>query len=294
MSNSWSIFVIVGTLVSIVATFWLIVWSGRQGPTPSETVKDTGHVWDGLTERNEPLPRWWLGLFVLTLFFGIAYLVIFPGMGAFAGTSNWSQQSQYEAEVAAAEAKYAPLFARFAQMPVEELVKNEEALSIGRSLFSNYCIQCHGSLGYGAASFPNLTDQDFLYGDSFASIQQTIVNGRNGIMPALGAVFPDAGAVDQMVEYVRDMSVEQDASSPAHTQYITLCAACHGATGDGNIALGAPRLNDDIWLHGSSPEVVADIIINGRNNAMPAHGNLVGEDRARLLAAYAYSLSQED
>lgn len=291
MSQGWSIFIIVGTLVSIVATFWLIFWSGRQGPTPSESVKDTGHVWDGLTERNEPLPRWWLGLFILTLVYAIGYLIIYPGLGAFAGTTDWTQEKQYEAEMAAAEARYAPIFAKFASMPVDDLVVNEEALGIGRSLFSNYCIQCHGSLGYGAASFPNLTDSDYLYGESFDAMQMSILNGRNGIMPALGAVFPTESALTGMVEYVRNMPDGQDVTAPAHNQYMTLCAACHGPTGDGNYQLGAPRLNDDVWLHGSSPKIVADIIKNGRNNMMPAHERLIGEDRARLLAAYVYSLS---
>ncbi len=288
MSTSWSIFIVAGTVISIIATFWLILWSGRQGP---DNAKDTGHVWDGLTERNEPLPRWWLGLFVITLVFAIGYLVIFPGLGNFSGTSDWSQQAQYDAEIAKAEARYAPIFAQFADMPPEQLVENTEALSIGRSLFSNYCIQCHGSAGYGAASFPNLTDDDWLYGSSLDSIEYAILNGRNGIMPALGAVFSNDAALDDMVGYVRNMSAGQDESSPAHGQYLAVCGACHGPTGDGNQALGAPRLNDDIWLYGSSPGMVRDVIVNGRQNMMPAHRKLVGEDRARLLAAYVYSLS---
>lgn len=291
MSTSWSIFIIAGTLISIVATFWLIYWSGRQGPTPSDTVKDTGHVWDGLTERNEPLPRWWLGLFVITLVFAIGYLIVFPGLGNFDGVSDWSQEAQYTAEMEKAEARYAPIFAQFADMPAEQLVKNEKALSIGQSLFANYCIQCHGSAAYGAASFPNLTDDNWLYGGSLQSIEYSILNGRNGVMPALGSVFGDESSIDAMVSYVRNMSDGQNTDSPAHDKYMNVCAACHGATGDGNQALGAARLNDDIWLHGSAPAVVRDVIVNGRQNNMPAHRRLIGEDRARLLAAYVKSLS---
>ncbi len=292
MSTGFSLFIIIGTLASIAASFWLIVWSGNQGPELTQS--DTGHEWDGLRESNNPLPRWWLWLFVITLIWGAGYLIWYPGLGNFGGTSGWTQYTQYDAEVEAAEAKYGPLFAQYASLPHDELVKNEEALAVGRSLFANYCSQCHGSAGYGAASFPNLADNDWLYGNSLETIEYTILNGRNGIMPALGSVFADDAALDEMVAYVRDMSAGQDTSSPAHQQYLTVCSACHGATGDGNQALGAPRLNDDIWLYGSNPKVVADIISNGRQNRMPAHKQLVGEDRARLTAAYVLSLSQGD
>ncbi|MEL6868266.1 MAG: cytochrome-c oxidase, cbb3-type subunit III [Pseudomonadota bacterium] len=294
MSQGMSWFVIIGTLLSIIATFWLIVWAGRQGPQAEEGAENTGHVWDGLVERNEPLPRWWLGLFVLTLVFGVGYLVWYPGMGAFAGTSGWSQAAQYDEEVQAAEARYGAIFAAFRDMPATEIVHDEDALRIGRSLFSNYCTQCHGSLGYGAASFPNLADSDWLYGGDLASINTSILNGRKGLMPALGAVFADDAALSGMVEYVRNLSISQDTSAPAHGQYIALCSACHGATGDGMTALGAPRLNDDVWLYGSSPETIRETIVNGRQGVMPAHDKFLGEDRVRLIAAYVYSLSNAD
>ncbi|MEO0580166.1 MAG: cbb3-type cytochrome c oxidase N-terminal domain-containing protein, partial [Pseudomonadota bacterium] len=166
MSNAWSIFVIVGTVITVIATFWLIFWSSSQGPEPSGDGADTGHSWDGLTERNEPLPRWWLWLFILTLIFSIVYLVLFPGLGTQNGLLGWSQEAQYDEEVRAAEERYGPLFAKYAALPDDELVHNAEALAVGRSLFANYCSQCHGSLGRGAASFPHLTDDDWLYGGS--------------------------------------------------------------------------------------------------------------------------------
>ena len=294
MSNTWSLFVIIGTVLTVIATFWLIVWSGRQGPEPSETVHDTGHSWDGLTERNEPLPRWWLGLFVITLIFGVAYLVIFPGFGSYDGVARWSQHGQYDAEIDAAEATYGPLFAAFRDLAPEALVHNEEALAMGASLFSNYCTQCHGSLGYGAAGFPNLTDTDWLYGDDFASIETSILNGRAGVMPALGPALGGDAGVDAMVDYVRNMATGVDTTSPAHAQYTALCSACHGAKGDGNPLLGAPRLNDDVWLYGSSPAVVRDTIVNGRQGQMPGHRNFLGEDRVRVLAAYVYRLSRPE
>ncbi|MEM7764380.1 MAG: c-type cytochrome, partial [Pseudomonadota bacterium] len=227
----------------------------------------------------------------ITLVWGVGYLIFYPGFGAYAGAGGWSQQGQYEAEMAAAEARYAPLFEQYANLNTQALVSDAGALKVGRSLFANYCTQCHGSLGYGAASFPNLTDADSLYGNSFESIQASILNGRNGIMPAMGAVFADDASLDAMVEYVRNLSAGADDASPAHLQFTTVCGACHGAGGEGNVALGAPRLNDDVWLYGSAPAMIADTIRNGRNNQMPAHRKLLGEDRARLVAAYVYSLS---
>lgn len=294
MSNAWSLFVIIGTLVSIVAMFWLIFWSSRQGPEPTADNNETGHSWDGLTERNEPLPRWWLWLFILTLIFSIVYLVLFPGLGSQQGMLGWSQESQYTAEIELAEARYAPLFARYAALPDGELITNADALAVGKSLYANYCSQCHGSLGRGAASFPNLTDNDWLYGGSLAAITTSIRQGRNGIMPPLGATFANDAEIDQMVTYVRTLSQGQDTGSPAHGKYVALCGVCHGQDGSGMTALGAPALNDDIWLYGSSPAAVRQSIVEGRNGQMPAHERLLGADRARLLAAYVYSLSRND
>ncbi|MEM1263849.1 MAG: cytochrome-c oxidase, cbb3-type subunit III [Pseudomonadota bacterium] len=290
MTTGWSVFVIIGTVVTVIASFWLIFWSSAQGPE----APDTGHSWDGLTERNEPLPRWWLWLFILTLIWGLGYLIMFPGFGSQAGVLGWSQAVQYDEEIATAEARYAPLFERFAALPDDELVASADALAVGRSLFANYCSQCHGSLGRGATAFPNLTDDEWLYGGSLAAITVSIVNGRNGIMPPFGGVFPNDAGLDEMIAYVRQMPTGQDTDSPAHQTYITVCSACHGPTGAGLQALGAPALNDDIWLYGSSPDAIRATIVNGRQGQMPAHGKLLGENRARLLAAYVYSLSNSE
>jgi len=177
-------------------------------------------------------------------------------------------------------------------MEVTDLVNDPDALSIGASLFANYCSQCHGSGALGARGFPNLTDDDWLYGGSPAQIEQSIMSGRTGIMPPLGAVFASDEALNEMVSYVQAMPDGMDTSSPAHTQYMTLCIACHGADGSGMQALGAPNLTDDIWLYSSSPQQIRKTIVEGRTGAMPAHGHLIGPDRARVLAAYVYSLSQ--
>jgi len=293
MSNAWSWYVIIGTVVTLAACFWLIAWTNRQRASDEEIAEAESHVWDeNVRELNNPLPMWWLWLFMMTVVWAIGYLVYFPGMGGYAGVAGWSQEQQYENEVAAAEAEYGPVFAAYGAMSVEELAKNEDALGIGFSLFQNYCSQCHGSTGQGARGFPNLTDKDWLYGGAPQQIEASILNGRSGVMPALGATFGSEDAIEQMVDYVLTMQDGMDTNSPAHTRYMQLCIACHGATGTGMQALGAPSLVDDTWLYGSSRTEIRKSIVEGRNGVMPAHAQLIGPDRARILAAYVYSLSQ--
>jgi len=292
MSSSWSWYIVIGTVVTLAACFWLIAWTNRQRASDQELEESEGHVWDeNIRELNNPLPMWWLWLFILTVIWAAFYLVYYPGMGNFAGIGDWSQEQQYANEVAAAEDKYGPLFAQYGSEDVAALAADPAALAIGASLFSNYCAQCHGSSAMGARGFPNLTDNDWLYGGSPAQIEQSILAGRIGVMPPLGAVFASDAEIDAMVSYVQGMPDGLDASSPAHSKYMTLCIACHGPTGTGNQALGAPNLTDDTWLYGSSPQEIRNTIVAGRNGVMPAHGALLGPDRARILAAYVYSLS---
>jgi cytochrome c oxidase cbb3-type subunit 3 len=293
MSNLWSWFIIAGTVLSLIACFWLVVWANKQRASDKEIAESESHVWDeDVRELNNPLPMWWLWLFIGTIIWSAAYLIYYPGLGDFEGVSGWSQEQQYADEVAAAEATYGPMFAAFGAMEVTELVNDEDALGIGFSLYQNYCSQCHGSTAQGARGFPNLTDDEWLYGGAPPQIEQSIITGRTGVMPPLGAVFASEEALAEMIRYVQVMPDGMDTSSPAHTQYMQLCVACHGPAGAGMQALGAPSLVDDIWLYGSSPIEIRKSIVEGRLGAMPAHGNLVGPDRARILAAYVYSLSQ--
>ena len=293
MSNPWSWFIILGTVASLAACFWLVAYANRQRASAEEIKESEAHVWDeNIRELNNPLPMWWLWLFVGTIIWSAFYLLYYPGMGNFGGMSGWSQENQYAEEVAAAEAQYGPIFAAFGAMDVGALADDPAALGIGASLYQNYCSQCHGSTAQGARGFPNLTDDEWLYGGSPAQIEQSILTGRAGIMPPLNAVFPTDESLDEMVRFVQVMPEGMDTASPAHAQYMTLCIACHGPTGAGLQALGAPSLVDDIWLYGSSPTEVRKSIAEGRIGEMPAHDNLIGADRARILAAYVYSLSQ--
>ena len=292
MSNVFSWFIIVGTVVSLIACFWLVAYANKQRASDKEIKESESHVWDeNIRELNNPLPMWWLWLFVGTIVWSVGYLIWFPGLGNFEGVGGWSQEKQYADEVSTAEAQYGPMFAEFGSTAVETLVNNEDAMGIGFSLYQNYCSQCHGSTAQGARGFPNLTDDDWLYGGTPAQIEQSIVAGRTGVMPPLAAVFGSDEAIDEMVSYVQSMPDGLDTSSPAHTKYMQLCVACHGPDGSGMQALGAPSLIDDNWLYGSSPTEIRKSIVEGRNGAMPAHGDLVGADRARILAAYVYSLS---
>jgi cytochrome c oxidase cbb3-type subunit 3 len=293
MSSGMSWYIIIGTVGSMLACFWLVVWTNRQRASAGEIKESEAHVWDeDVRELNNPLPMWWLWLFILTLIWGAGYFLFYPGLGSFAGLGSWSQEDQYAQEMAAAETRYGPIFAAFGAMPVAQLEKDPKALAVGKSLFSNYCAQCHGSTGLGARGFPNLTDHDWLYGGQPAQIEQSIIGGRSGVMPALAAVFANEAAIDEMVRYVQNMADGPDSASPAHSKYMTLCIACHGPDGKGNQALGAPNLTDDIWLYGSSAAEIRKSIVEGRNGVMPAHGTLIGPDRARILTAYVSSLSQ--
>ena len=293
MSNFFNWWVIVITLVNIFACYWLIRWTMKKRPDEAETGSVTGHTWDGLEEYNNPLPRWWLWLFYITIVFGLAYLVIFPGLGNFQGVGGWSSTGQYDKEIDVANAKYQPIFAAFAATPIAELSQDAKAMKAGERLFSNYCAQCHGSDARGTTGYPNLKDKDWLWGGQPEQIKASIMNGRNGVMPPMGAALGDEG-VENVANYVQSLSgrdVDAASAAAGKEKYDLLCVACHGADGTGNPMLGGPNLTDNIWLHGASAGRIKTTIINGRTNKMPAHNEFLGNDKSHLLAAYIYGLS---
>lgn len=297
MPAFWHGYVAILTIVFIIWCVWLIGWSAKQGPQDVSDEDLVGHKWDGdLEEWNNPAPKWWLYLYFITIAWGLAFLVAMPGLGNFPGMLGWSSTGQYDAEVAAASERYEPIYERFAAMDFAELAKDPDAQQLGASLYASYCTTCHGSDARGARGFPNLADDDWLWGDSEAQLTQSIKNGRTGVM----AVFPlgtdeDVGG---MVNYVRSLSglVESNeaTTAAAAAKYNMFCVACHMPDGSGNQALGAPNLTDDVWLYGSSEADVRETIVNGRNGQMPAHGNLLGDNRTKILAAYVYSLSAKE
>ena len=297
MSTFWSIWIIVFTAITIVGCTWLL-FANRKVEVSDDTKEGespkTGHVYDGIEEYDNPLPGWWFKMFVGTVVFGVIYLVLYPGLGNFGGVLGWTQVGQWEEEVAEAEAKYAPLYEQYSETPVEELIANPEAMKMSRRLFNNNCAVCHGSDGRGSYGFPNLADNDWLYGGSAEDIKTTLVNGRQGAMPALGGALGEKG-VDNVAEYVFKISGREHDAAKAEAGgqlFATYCAACHGPDGTGNKMLGAPNLTDGIWLYGGSPTLVRHSIRNGRNGNMPAQGDKLKAEKIHLLTAYVYSLSK--
>ena len=293
VSNFWHLFVAGITLVSIIACMLLLWFSGK---AKAMTANDntTGHVWDGdLREMNNPLPRGWVGLFIITIVFALVYLAFYPGAGSSAGKFGWTSSGQYDAEVAKANEQVAPLYAKFQAMPVEEVAKDPQAMAIGDRLFMNNCAQCHGSDARGSKGFPNLTDADWLHGGTPEKIKETLVQGRNGMMPPMAAAVGTPDDVRNVAHYVLSLS-----GSPHDTLRASLgkakfgaCAACHGMDGKGNQSLGAPNLTDDIWLHGWGENAIVAMINNGKNNQMPAQASKLTEGQIHVLASYVWGLS---
>lgn len=295
MSSFWSWFIIVFTIANILACWWLIRWTAKPRPGESASSETTGHVWDDdLTEYNKPMPRWWLWLFYLTIVFGFIYLALYPGLGRFQGYLGWSQYKEYRNEVAAAEERYAPLYDEYAATPVPELARNPDAVATGQRLFANNCAVCHGSDARGVPGYPNLADDAWLYGGSPEAIKRSILDGRTGVMPAWAQQLDDLD-IRRVSAYVYELngrdSRRSDLVKAGAPVFQATCAACHGANATGNTALGAPDLTDDAWTYGGSIETIRDVIRNGRQGRMPAHRDLLGEDRAHVIAAYIYSLS---
>ena len=294
LNSFWNWFVIIISVVSILGCWWLLHWTKGVSDREGDEVGSTGHVWDhDIRELNAPLPRWWLHLFNITIVFALVYLVLFPGLGNFAGTLGWTQLGQYEAEVEQASENLESVFSRFRDMSPEELMADGEAREIGGRLFGNNCAMCHGSDGRGAKGFPNLADDDWQWGGSWDQVMVSIVKGRNGIMPPMGDALGEDG-VREVVAYVQQLSgqkADPGMAAAGESRFQTIGMACHGMDGTGNQMLGAPNLTDGIWVYGGNPSDIAEGIVSGRNGAMPAHENLLSEDRIRLLAAYVLGLS---
>lgn len=292
-SGFWDIYISVLTIASVLACALLLkMHSARQvAGTKTET---TGHSWDeDLAEYNNPLPLWWMWLFYITIGFSLVYLYLYPGLGSYAGALGWTQVKQFEEENAAADREFGPLYQRFASLDVRAIAADPAARAVGQKLFLNSCAQCHASDAGGSKGFPNLTDKDWLYGGEPEEIKASIANGRNGIMPPMGAALGEQGTKD-VAHFVMSLSgLVNDSLRTARGKalYAQTCVACHGPEGKGNPQLGAPNLTDKVWLYGSSEPTIIEIITNGRNNQMPAHKDLLSEAKIHLLAGYVYSLS---
>ena len=295
-SGFWGIYITVLTIVSVIGCAWLL-WSQSTVKIPASKdgkAETTGHTWDeGLEELNNPMPRWWMWLFYLTIVFGIAYLSLYPGLGTFAGKLGWASTGEYENELKMADAEYGPRFAKFQQTDLKVLAADPQARAIGERLFLTYCAQCHGSDARGNKGYPNLTDSDWLYGGDPETIKTTLLKGRNGVMPSMAAAVGTDKDIENVAHYV--LSLSGSSSDPIKANFgkekFGACAACHGADGKGNPAVGAPNLTDKTWLYGGSVATIMETVRAGRNNVMPAFGEFLGDAKVHLLAAYVWGLS---
>lgn len=295
MSDFWSGWIIVLTAVSYVLLAWLLL-SNRKINQPKDGAT-TGHIYDGIEEYDNPMPSWWIKMFVLSMVFGAGYLLAYPGMGKFPGLLNWTSVSQWQGNVDAAKQKNEALYAEFMEKDAEALVADPKAMRIAKRVFANNCAICHGNDAKGSYGFPNLTDNDWLYGGSPDQIAHSIRDGRSGMMPGWQSVLGAEG-VKSMAAYVQSLRDAQASASAEQAEsrekFTMLCAGCHGASGEGNIAMGAPRLNDDTWLYGGDTGKIIHSIANGRSGKMPAHANNLSAAKIHLLSAYVYQLAEEE
>ena len=298
MSAFWHWFVVIITLAFIVAMVWLFIATGR-ARVPSGTNKEgeetTGHVWDeDLTELNNPMPRWWLWLFYGTVIWSLGYLVLYPGLGNYAGTLGWTSEGQYSEEMERATAQFDERFGALAALPLDELAGHDDALRIGRNIFAHNCSTCHGSDARGSRGYPNLTDGHWIWGGDTEQVWTSIYHGRQAVMPGFGAALADQ-EVTRTAVYVQQLagqSVDSTMAAAGKRQYDMLCAACHGPDGTGNPLLGAPDLTAGVYIYGGSLDDLRYTVRNGRQGVMPAQRDLLGEARSRFVTAYVLSLNR--
>jgi cytochrome c oxidase cbb3-type subunit 3 len=295
ISGFWSNYIAAFTVAGIAGCL-ILLWVTSRKKVAATKDNTTGHVWDeDLTEMNNPLPLWWVGLFIITIVFSVGYLVFYPGLGSYEGSLKWSTAGEYKAEVDKATKELEPLYAQFTAKKTEELGGDPNAMAVGERLFMNNCAQCHGSDARGSKGFPNLTDDDWLHGGSGDKITETITKGRVGTMPPMAAAVGSSEDVKNVAHYVLSLSNSPHDSLRAQLgkPKFAACAACHGADGKGNQAVGAPNLTDDIWLHGWGEQAIISMIMNGKTNQMPAQEDKLTPAQIHVLAGYVWSLSHK-
>ena len=298
VSSGWSFYVAAVTLASLAACLALLIFAARRKVVlrPDGTADETtGHVWDeDMRELNNPLPRWWMWLFVITVAFSFAYLWLYPGLGSAPGAHGWTSAKQLTDERDRAAKAAAPLYARLAALTPEQLAADAQAMGVGERLFVNHCATCHGSDARGSKGFPNLADSDWLWGGSHEAIVQTITDGRQGMMPPMAAAVGSAADVRNVANYVLSLSGSghDNIAAQLGREKFAVCAPCHGPKGEGNPALGAPNLTDKTWLHGWGEPLVISMINQGKTNMMPAYRDRLSPEQIQVLAAYVGQLSR--
>ncbi len=294
LAPGWAWFVAIVTMLSLAACLWILRANSTKKAESAEVKLHGQNEWDGLREYDNPLPKWWSNLFYITVFFALGYLLLYPGLVVTNGLLGWSTSSSYRDEVNLVKAETDPIFDAYAKQDVQTVSVDNGALKIGARLFQTYCVQCHGTDMRGSKGFPNLVDNDWLYPGTPEGIKTTLLEGRNGVMPAFASVLKPDQIVDaaQYVLSLSGRSTAPDAVPRGDVTFKQLCVACHGADGKGNLALGAPNLTDSIWLYGGSLATIVETLNKGRQGHMPAQKDTLGEARVHILAAYVYAQSQ--
>lgn len=297
MSIFWNIWIIGLTGICLALVTWVLFANRKVAVSDQDDPENrtTGHVYDGIEEYDNPLPLWWFYMFIITIIFGLGYLVLYPGLGSYPGLKGWTSVKELRTDQQSAVTDYEKSYGKFMAMSIEELARDPKANKMGVRLFANNCALCHGADGGGNFGFPNLTDKDWLYGGQPEQILHTLKQGRNGAMPAWGPIIGPEG-VNSVAEYVLKLSGQphdEQKVLAGKSIFVSNCAACHGADGKGNISMGAPNLTDDIWLYDGSLAGIRQSVSNGRANHMPAQKEILREDKIHVLAAYVYSLSMD-
>jgi cytochrome c oxidase cbb3-type subunit 3 len=296
MSTFWSWWVMSLIVLNLGITLFLFLW-GPRAKIPTLPDGTTGHAWahGTLREGVRRLPRWWLLMSASMFIAGFLYLALYPGFGNSKGVLGWTSHAQLARAVAANDAKLDPLMQRFALDPVAQLAGDPDAQQMGRTLFDDNCAACHGRTGKGnpLLGAPDLTDNDWLYGGDGKAITRSIHDGRDGVMPPWASLGENN--VKNLAQYVLSVSGSpHDASlAAAGKPLFATCAACHGADGKGNQALGAPNLTDQVWLYGGTVADIETSIGSGRQGHMPAWSPRLSDGQIHVLAAYVYHLSHE-
>jgi len=293
MTDFWSLWIIVLTVVTFALMIWLLFSNRTREQEPDK--QTTGHVYDGIEEYDNPLPAWWFYLFVITIVWGIGYLIAYPGLGNFPGLLKWTQLKQYEQRVAEAEEKYGAIREQYLARPIEDIAGEPQVRKMGMRMFGNNCAQCHGADARGSYGFPNLADTHWLWGSTAEAIKTSIAEGRQAAMPAWGDAIGSDGVahVTAYLLILNGRNADPDLAEAGKKVYQSYCVACHGADAGGNQALGAPNLKNDNWLYGGSPEQISHSIRAGRNGVMPAHKDLLSDAKIHIITAYVYGLSSQ-
>ncbi|WP_298293546.1 cytochrome-c oxidase, cbb3-type subunit III [uncultured Litoreibacter sp.] len=272
-------------------------------------VETTGHSWDGIQELNNPLPRWWLWTLYLTIIWGIGYTIAYPAWpmisGATSGVMGWSTRANVAADIAAHEAQNTELVASLQAVDMTKLPQNNDlnryAIARGGAVFRSHCSQCHGSGAAGAKGYPNLLDDDWLWGGDIEQITYTVRHGIRNVtdddahyseMPAFGELI-EPQEIDAVVEYVMSLSsdeFDEESANAGEEVFADNCAACHGEAGLGDRDQGAPNIADAIWLYGGDRQTLHETVTNARFGVMPAWGQRLSEADIRAVSAYVHSL----